>query len=158
MYNILFGRNPHAKLILATLGLTEKDIGRFRDAFVSEGKIAIYTRLGGNNRQCWCANEEEHQQGWCGETYVKRLQSHPNYLYDEDDDFDNTYATFYFSLPPKYEAILREMDQGVFDPDKRWQEKLTEIEGASPEELKEKYPELWAIVEEIAKRVNEGKG
>jgi len=52
MYNIIFGMNETADVILATLGLTREDMARFRDCFVSEGKIAVYTRNGGGNRDC----------------------------------------------------------------------------------------------------------
>jgi len=142
LYNILFGRNPYSKLLLSMLDLTESDIGRFRDAFVTEGKIAIYTRLGGGNRKCWCESEDEHLAGGCYQPNIKRLQEHPNYLYDEDDDYDCTYATFYFSFPEKYSEILEKMDIGKFDPDERWQNKLNEIKGMSGDEIKAKFPEI----------------
>jgi hypothetical protein len=54
LYNIVQGMNPAADLILATLGLTRNEVGRFRDAFVTDNdEIAVYTRNGGGNRECW---------------------------------------------------------------------------------------------------------
>lgn len=84
LYNMLFGKNPDTKEILALLGLEESQIERFRDCFVENDKILIFTRTGGGNREYY-PNEA--------------LVNHPNYLYDEDDEFDPTYAYYYFSLP-----------------------------------------------------------
>lgn len=53
MYNLLFGNNPMSEIILATLGLRTSDVGRFRDCFIDEDRIAVYTRNGGGNRNCW---------------------------------------------------------------------------------------------------------
>ena len=86
MCNILHGRNHHAGVILAMLGLNESDFGRFRDAHVAEGEIAVYTRCGGGNREDY-------------EEMFESLSQHPRYLRDKDDDFDSTYATIYFSVP-----------------------------------------------------------
>lgn len=63
LYNMVFGSNPASRIILATLGLSPDTVGRFRDCFISEGAIAVYTRNGGGNRDCWhesdpkCGNE-----------------------------------------------------------------------------------------------------
>lgn len=84
LYNMLFGKNPNTKEILAALGLEECQVERFRDCFIEDGKIVIFTRTGGGNREDY-PNEA--------------LVNHPNYLYDEDDGFDSTYAYYYFSLP-----------------------------------------------------------
>jgi len=83
-YNMIFGKNPDTKDILALLGLSETDIERFRDCYINDDEICIYTRTGGGNREYY-PNEV--------------LTSHPNYIRDEDDDYDCTYATYYFSLP-----------------------------------------------------------
>lgn len=105
MYNMVFGQNGLSGAILATLGLTAGDCGRFRDCFISEGKIAVYTRNGGNNR----------------EDYMPDFSSHPHYLHDEDDDFDCTYATIYFKFPDEFAEQLKKLDSGEkFDPDARW--------------------------------------
>ena len=85
-YSMIFGGNPSTKEILAALSLTELDVERFRDCWINEDdeEIVIFARTGGWNR----------------EDYPNRaLTQHPLYLYDEDDDFDNTYAYYHFSLP-----------------------------------------------------------
>lgn len=105
LYNIMFGENPASEAILATLGLSPTDCGRFRDCFIAKGEIAVYTRNGGNNR----------------EDCMPDFSQHPNYLRDEDDDFDSTYATIYFSFPDTYAEELKRLDGGeTFDPSERW--------------------------------------
>ncbi len=153
MYNILFGCNPHAKLLLKLLNLTENDIGRFRDAFVTEGKIAIYTRLGGGNRECWCQGDKHS----CYQANIRKLQSHLNYISDKDDDFDRTYATFYFSFPEDYREILERMDSGKFNPDKRWQEKIKEVQEMPADEIRAKFPEIVAALDEISQAIEKGE-
>ena len=117
LYNMVFGMNPLSDVILATLGLTRADCGRFRDCFVTNGEIAVYTRNGGGNR-------EEYQP------VIDKLAEHPCYLRDQDDDFDNTYATIYFKFPDEFAEGLKKIDSGEkFDPDKRWQDAIEAIKG-----------------------------
>lgn len=117
MYNLIFGQNKAAHVILATLGLTEADVGRFRDCFVANGEIAVYTRNGGGNR-------EDYQE------VFDKLAQHPCYLRDVDDEFDCTYATIYFRFPEEFAEGLRRLDSGVpFEPDKRWKEFLAALKG-----------------------------
>jgi len=88
-YNMLFGRNPQSALLLAAVGFKENDVERFRDVSVEDGgkTIAIYTRTGGGNRDDY-PNEA--------------LTSSPLYSHGEDDDFDNTYRTFYMKVPDEF--------------------------------------------------------
>lgn len=57
--------------------------------------VVLNTRQGGGNRECWCNDEENHDPG-CLYLNNEELESHPDYVGDEDDDFDSTYASFYF--------------------------------------------------------------
>lgn len=86
LYNMLFGKNPQTNDILNIIGLNEGVIERFRDCWVDEEKdeICVLTRTGGGNREYY-QNEE--------------LISSPYYKYDEDDDFDSTYALYHFIIP-----------------------------------------------------------
>ena len=101
IYNMLFGTNPNADCILATLNLTREDVGRFRDCFVRDGKIEIYTRNGGGNREAF-------------QCIIDDLATHPNYLFDEDDEYDRTYATIYFSFPEAHADALLAMQNQKF--------------------------------------------
>lgn len=86
LYNMLFGKNPETKEILALLGLTELDVERFRECWIDDRtrRIVIMTRTGGGNREYY-RNE--------------KLTSNPYYICDYDDDFDSTYAYYEFAIP-----------------------------------------------------------
>ena len=120
MYNLLFGENSKANELKALLGLDQVKIeipdepderfvnqcvedkiwptGRYRDIYVADGKIILYTRNGGGNRDDYW---------WVFEI----LKQHPNYIADYDDDFDNTYASIEFSIPST-KQIMRESERG----------------------------------------------
>jgi len=120
LYNIVFGQNSASDAILATLGLTRGDVGRFRDCFVANDEIAVYTRNGGGNRECW-EEKEEGTDCSCLGCIMKKLPKHPYYLRDEDDDFDYTYATIYFRFPDEFAEELKKLDSGEkFNPSQRW--------------------------------------
>jgi hypothetical protein len=111
-YNMLFGMNPISHAILATLGLTSHDVGRFRDCYVTNGEIAVYTRNGGGNR-------EDYQE------VIDKLAQHPCYLRDSDDKFDCTYCTIYFRYPDEWAEDLKKIESNIpFDPDARWKTML----------------------------------
>jgi hypothetical protein len=131
LYNSLFGHNEHAALVLKLLDLSTEHIGRFRDAFITEDGLAVYTRLGGGNRECYCDNTDDPLElHSCYHQNIEYLQNHPLYLHDADDDFDATYATFYFQFPEEFKEELRKIAFGVhFDPDARWQEMLNSLKG-----------------------------
>ena len=88
LYNILFGKNPSTEKILSLIGLEECDVERFRDVDIDEkeSEIIITARTGGLNRKAFPQ---------------KALKNNPHYLYDEDDEFDNTYAYYHFRIPRK---------------------------------------------------------
>lgn len=206
LYNALFGRNPASDVILATLGLSRGAVGRFRDAWVEkdntgEYRIAVYTRNGGGNRECWhegsgwyasedCKHESriaevdevveatdaeaaEHPE-WAprnvfigakrqyktgrkvsetqyrclepaseacacpGCTIEYRLPQHPNFLHSQDDDFDCTYATIYFSLPEQYAEDLKAIaEEKPHDPSAAW---VTLLDGLQQQAAEGKSP------------------
>lgn len=119
LYNTLFGKNSLSNILLQSLGLTEEDCGRFRDAYLDDGKIVIYTRNGGGNRGHWYYAYEQYEAGdncpcpGCIITYS--LPNHPNYIQDYDDDFDNTYAYVEFSIPDKYKEFFLELEKEQLD-------------------------------------------
>ncbi len=106
MYNMLFGVNKGAPLLLAVLGTTIDKIPRFRDAYLTDdGKIAIYTRTGGGNRDGY---ENKARRGQMYDDvgpdsyegpWNDDLRALPGFVSDEDDGYDSTYATFYFEIP-----------------------------------------------------------
>ena len=121
LYNMLHGTNPLAGLYLGMLGLSPSNVGRFRDCYLKDDTIAVYTRNGGGNREDY-------------EEVFEELSQHENYLYDEDDDFDCTYATIYFSIPKEYEAdvlmIKLAIEQDTTPPEDKWKDLLTRLDAA----------------------------
>lgn len=117
LYNVVFGNDPNAELFLHMVGLTNfGKIPRFRDAFVHKEYIVIYTRTGG-------ANRADYEEG------IEYLRSSPQFSHDEDDSFDNTYALFYYTIPPAFKegfdknkaALHREL------PAVRWKQYLDNL-------------------------------
>lgn len=95
-YNMLFGMNDQADLLLAVIGLKKNDIERFRDVRIEDdGKtIAVYTRTGGGNRAYYPNLTMRKLATWLG---------------SEDDDFDCTYCTDRFAVPEKFVEDVRNL-------------------------------------------------
>jgi hypothetical protein len=108
MYNMLFGKNKsQSDFLFSLLNLTPADCGRYRDIYVTKEHIVIHTRNGGGNRE-----DYEH--------VFDEVANHPLYAYDEDDDFDCTYANIYFHHPAGFEEVLKEMAAGTITPHEKW--------------------------------------
>jgi hypothetical protein len=129
---MLNGVNQSTFFILPMLGERHPEsYPRFRDCFVNnEGdkpEIHLYTRTGGGNRDDY-------------ESEIKELQKHPNYLWDKDDDFDCTYATFAFSVPDEFKDDFDKITQGnLKETSKEYQERLRK----SLPKLAEKFDEIF---------------
>lgn len=127
LYNMINGVNPATFIILPMLGEKHPDsYPRFRDCFITDDdKIAVYTRVGGNNRNSGYGEEE--------------LYKHPNFMSTEDDEYDNTYATYYFSVPTEWEA-----DFNLIKSDE-----VTKVSNEYKDRLYKVYPKLieqWDIL------------
>lgn len=121
MYNLTNGFNPACILVMPMLGRKQDEWPRFRDCFVTDDKnIAIYTRVGGNNRNCGYGEEE--------------LYNDPNFLTTYDDDFDSTYATYEFSVPERWKQDFEYIYNG----------ELSQVSDEYLEYLKAFYPTLAA--------------
>lgn len=139
LYNTLFGVNSAAPLMLATLGLTANDVPRFRDCYIDGDRIVIYTRTGGGNRDFYGSEEEcranypEYFDGKEAPTgpWNSTLTENAYYLYDEDDDFDSTYACFYFKFPEEYAADLKALVESseTHKPSEKWKTLFEAMDG-----------------------------
>lgn len=119
LYNMINGVNPATFFILPMLGEKHPDnYPRFRNCFVDNNEIHVYTRVGGRNRNCEFGEEE--------------LQHHPNYLRDFDDEYDSTYATYVFSIPDEFKNDFDLITSG----------KIKEISESYKERLYKVYPKL----------------
>jgi hypothetical protein len=113
---MLFGENSNQKGFLFTLlDKNPGDFGRYRDIFVTDEHIVVHTRCGGGNRELY-------------QEVFDEMFHHPLYDYDEDSDYDCTYADFYFKHPAEYSAILEEMAVGTITPSEKWKMMLESLE------------------------------
>jgi hypothetical protein len=116
LYNMLFGRTPNAAIFLTLLDLKTEDCGRFRDCYPSDDgtRIYIYTRNGGGNR----------------ESYMPDFSKHPQFLEDNDDEFDSTYATLTFETPKEAVELVKELADktNTTPPAERWAKLLKDME------------------------------
>lgn len=139
LYNMLFGRNPQSALLLATIGFRENDVERLRDVHIEDdGKtIAVYTRTGGGNRE--------------GYPQVALYRS-PLFSRTEDDDFDSTYATFYFATPPEFvEDVARLSDILTFGLRREFGQHLAKTLNREPTESDKATAEYEAEKAELAR-------
>jgi len=124
LYQMTNGVNPATFIILPLLGKHPESYPRFRDCFITDSKpkgmmeqickcepndfskhkntIKVYTRVGGNNRESY---REE----------IQELRNMPEYVTDEDDEFDSTYATFIFKIPGKYINDINLIKEGKIE-------------------------------------------
>ena len=78
--------NPDNETILEALGIKADEVPRFRGAMIEDGKILIHTRSGGGNRDCLKDGNA-------------MMAANQYYIEDADDEFDCTYANFWFCIP-----------------------------------------------------------
>lgn len=130
LYNMLFGKNPFSGMLLAFLGTTEDAIPRFRDCYVDEhGMIVIHTRTGGGNR-----NDYERDRGpseWNSDgPFNDDIRALPGFVRDEDDDFDCTYADFYFKPNDDVAELVKQLGEigAQSNPGERWQKLFADMD------------------------------
>jgi hypothetical protein len=109
LYNMLFGVEPTAGIALKMLGIGPGQVPRFRDAFFdweddtnTKPVIVIRTRTGGGNRDHYEQPNDDNVAG----PWNSSLRALSGYLCDVDDDFDSTYADFYFEVPEQEQAAV----------------------------------------------------
>lgn len=153
MYELIFADGEKGMPLMGALGFKSTgDVGRYRSAWLEmddDGKprIAVYTRNGGNNR--------EH--------YMPDLEDHPNFLFDRDDSFDNTYATIYFSIPEDFEKYLdeqipdwKEKVQAEVSMSDQWMKVINSIKAEEkPEDAKEKIYNFSIVIGGTGKTAEE---
>jgi hypothetical protein len=132
LYNALFGINHLTPMLLGFLGVKADDVPRFRDCYIEDGKIVLHTRMGGGNRGHWDYADGEGGPDCscpgCRAAYF--LTSIPGYLRNEDDDFDCTYASYYYDPQPEVAELVRQLETigGCNDPGARWQKLFADME------------------------------
>lgn len=103
LYNMVHGYNAACLFLMPMLGRKQEEWPRFRDCFLSpdEKHIDIFTRVGGNNRNCGFGEEELYEDPLFVETF--------------DYDEDNTFATYRFNVPDKWKEDFEYIAKGEYD-------------------------------------------
>lgn len=118
LYNLINGISPACILVLPMLEKHPEDYPRFRDCFITaDYNIAIYTRVGGGNRNCGFGEEE--------------LYKNKNFIKTYDDTYDSTYGTYEFKVPEKWKADFNALIEN----------RLEELSNEYIEYLKKFWPE-----------------
>lgn len=168
LYNLLYGTNVAAPVLMAALGIDESNVPRFRDCYLTKDKkyIAIHTRTGGGNRDMYehpvRSREnypEYYQEGkesdWPTGPWNSDLRKLPGFQYDKDDDYDETYATFYFDVPEHLKHLLEELPVGE-TPAKRWQETIEKLK--TDPENDPIIQKMKPIMESLISKTESGEG
>ena len=149
LYNMMFGVNPLAKVLIKMLELKKDDVGRFRDIFYDKKKnlIVLYTRNGGGNR-------EEYQH-----IFDALEANHPHYVRDYDDEFDSTYAYIEFKVPEQYKEMLDKLsdDSKVETISEKFDRVIKEMQGMDKDQMQKdkRFSGLFDVIKDITKTVEE---
>lgn len=135
LYNMVHGFNPLAAMVLAMVGIEASAVPRFRDAYYDGEHLCIHTRTGGGNRPYYESPQsyrDETGEDSAGGCWNEDLRALPGFVRDEDDDYDSTYATFYFEVPERF-AWFKDWasDKAAESPAERWQKAIDHIRTAS---------------------------
>lgn len=131
LYNMINGVSPATFIFLPMLGKHPYEYPRFRDCFLTADAqhILVYTRVGGNNRNCGYGEEE--------------LYKHPNFIKTYDDDFDDTYGYYEFSVPDEWKEDFEALKNGE-KPSQKYIDQMCKVYP----KLEEKFKELFKEKEE----------
>ena len=140
LYNMINGVSSATFFILPMLGKHPEEYPRFRDCFLRDGEhpeydwhIHVYTRVGGNNRNCGFGEEE--------------LYNHPNFIDSFDDSFDNTFATYVFSVPEKWKTDFEKIKNGnLKDISEEYKKELYRVFPKLKEEFDEMFKSNWKVL------------
>lgn len=92
--------------------------------------LAITSRQGGGNRECYCESDEHEAD--CLAVNNRILEDHPQFLFFEDNDFDPTYTTHYFSTNfTNYDVAKISLNSGYADEVSQLKGKLLDLKEAS---------------------------
>lgn len=146
LYNLMNGVTPATFFMLPMIGMHPEEIPRFRDVFLKDEEhpeydnhIQVYTRVGGNNRNSGYGEE--------------KLEKHPNFIATFDDDFDNTFGTYVFSVPEEWKKDYDKIARGEFhNLSEEYKTCFSEIYP----ELKDRFLEFLKGVETMQKEQEEG--
>lgn len=146
LYNMICGINPYTQALLKVLVLDEIPHGeyRLRDVYMpTPDTIGLVCRTGGGNRRQY--NE-----------IIIMFQNHPCYVDDADDDFDETFMTVYFRVPPHFEALACAI-HGITDntpPLEKFQKAVNDMKDGVDNESTQR---MLQVGQEIVEQITSGE-
>lgn len=167
LYNLVHGHNQMAPILLAMLGINPGDVPRYRDCWwdAEKQRIAVHTRTGGGNRDMYECEErarDNYPEYFAGENppagpWNEDLRALPTFIDDEDDDFDSTYATFYFGVPEKMQWVIPHLTAQDKPPGERWQQfmdKMRDPASAEDPQVKRALGAMEPLFQQITAALN----
>lgn len=152
MYNMIHGVNPMAGLLLTALGLEPRQIPRLRDCYWNGEHICIYTRTGGGNREHYDEPNDDNVEG----PWNSSLRAVSGFSHDSDDDFDSTYATFYFTPAPALKEALTHVPAADATPEQKWQSFFERLHsGADDPQVARVTEAMKPIIEKLTQAIGE---
>lgn len=161
LYNILHGENGLATAFLVMLNITKSQIPRYRDCYWDGNNIVIYTRTGGGNRDYYESETScrENYPEYFGKEdspsgpWNEDLRKLPEYVRDEDDSFDSTYASFYFRIPEQFKHFTENLTAAQ-SPQEKFKEILEVLQ--SPNAMEDpRIQKLKQVLEPVFKKITE---
>lgn len=128
LYDMLFRPENKSHELLELLGVTKSDIPRFRGCFWDGEFIVIETRTGGYNRMFFedeATCKENFPELFDGDEKPKgpwniSIRNLKWFSHDRDDEFDCTYANFYFKVPDDVIERMKNISVGE-NPEESWE-------------------------------------
>lgn len=162
LYNMVHGTNPLAGVLMRMLDTTPDKVPRFRDCYFDGEHIVVYTRTGGGNREYYeslesCKENYPEYFGTADEPsgpWNEDLRALSGFVRDEDDDYDCTYASFYFTVPEQFNHLLEKLKSMAQKEtqSERWEASIERIKTASPDDpliarMTEAFSPIFAAIE-----------
>lgn len=157
MYNLIYGYDPMAPVLLSILQLHPLNVPRFRDCWWNGEHIVVYTRTGGGNRPFYESAEscrKNYGDDSCTGPWNEDLRKLSTYVYDKDCDLDSTYAEFYFDLPEKFKWAIPQFIVQDKTPTQRFEQfmaKMRDPAHAEDQDVKRTIGAMKELLQEIAK-------
>ena len=125
LYNMINGRNISLEILARPLLHIRADkFPRYRDIYIENGELHVYTRMGGGNSECWEKKADDCKCPACTAKSIEVLYCNKRF----DDDFDETYCTFVIKIPDDFKVDFEKLKAGhTSDFSKEYNKKIVEF-------------------------------
>jgi len=138
---MLLGYDPMAPALLTILRLSPATIPRFRDCWWNGEHIVLLTRTGGGNRAEYVIENQT-------------LRELPTFVRDEDNEWDPTFAEFYYTMPKEMQWVVPKLTVQTKTMRERTMEVLNAIATPGDPKGKKAVEALRPLMEQITEFIN----